>query len=341
MSKSIEIAKLSTLSSSESQKFGACLARTLYPPSTKFLLLCGDLGAGKTTLLKGLAEGLGLTATVQSPTYAVERDYPSLDSGQAGLLHLDLFRVRASEARILLLRAREYPGFVAIEWGDRLRGTPLPPGRIDVTIADVTEQERRITVTFRDSAIPGNPEIVKWEQALLLPNHIRVHNRTVARVAKKLATHLLDRGTVVRRRALEAAAWSHDLFRFLNLPTGSLARFPRTARERWAKLRRRYGEHHEHACAQFLTQRGFPIVAAIVRTHGVLHSQEDPPRTTEQKLLYYADKRVIGDRVVSVDDRFDDFIQRYGGGKESPQAKQWRAETKAIEWELFPEGAPL
>ncbi|MFM9111361.1 MAG: tRNA (adenosine(37)-N6)-threonylcarbamoyltransferase complex ATPase subunit type 1 TsaE, partial [Prochlorococcaceae cyanobacterium] len=34
------------------------------------LLLEGDLGAGKTTLVQGLAEGLGITEPITSPTFA-------------------------------------------------------------------------------------------------------------------------------------------------------------------------------------------------------------------------------------------------------------------------------
>lgn len=37
--------------------------------------LVGDVGAGKTTLTKGIANGLGITETVQSPTFSINRTY--------------------------------------------------------------------------------------------------------------------------------------------------------------------------------------------------------------------------------------------------------------------------
>ena len=39
------------------------------------LTLAGDLGAGKTTFTKGLAKGLGITRTVNSPTFTIIKEY--------------------------------------------------------------------------------------------------------------------------------------------------------------------------------------------------------------------------------------------------------------------------
>src|SRR5213083_1386374 len=56
--------------------------------------LSGDLGAGKTQLVKGLARGLGLTARVHSPTFALVHEY---GSGRLPLSHLDLYRLDTKE----------------------------------------------------------------------------------------------------------------------------------------------------------------------------------------------------------------------------------------------------
>ena len=56
--------------------------------------LCGDLGAGKTQLVKGLARGLGITARVQSPTFALVNIYAG---GRLTLFHLDLYRLDTPE----------------------------------------------------------------------------------------------------------------------------------------------------------------------------------------------------------------------------------------------------
>src|ERR1041385_7408296 len=61
--------------------------------------LCGDLGAGKTQLVKGLARGLGITARVHSPTFALLNIY---SGGRLTLFHLDLYRL---ETRLEILAA--------------------------------------------------------------------------------------------------------------------------------------------------------------------------------------------------------------------------------------------
>ena len=80
--------------------------------------LCGDLGAGKTQLVKGLARGLGVTARVQSPTFALVNSYPG---GRLPLFHLDLYRLDTPEL-VLAAGLEEYlhpNGVTVIEWAER------------------------------------------------------------------------------------------------------------------------------------------------------------------------------------------------------------------------------
>jgi tRNA threonylcarbamoyladenosine biosynthesis protein TsaE len=81
--------------------------------------LCGELGAGKTQLVKGLARGLGITARVQSPTFALVNVYAG---GRLRLFHLDLYRLDGP-AQIFAAGLEEYlepEGVTAIEWAERL-----------------------------------------------------------------------------------------------------------------------------------------------------------------------------------------------------------------------------
>src|SRR3954470_22683258 len=79
------------------------------------IALCGDLGAGKTQLVKGLARGLGITARVQSPTFALVNSYPG---GRLPLYHLDLYRLDSPQM-VLAAGLEEYlhpDGLTVIEW---------------------------------------------------------------------------------------------------------------------------------------------------------------------------------------------------------------------------------
>ena len=56
------------------------------------LELVGDVGAGKTTFTKGLALGLGVQGTVQSPTFTISREYET--SSAIRLVHYDFYRLQ-------------------------------------------------------------------------------------------------------------------------------------------------------------------------------------------------------------------------------------------------------
>ena len=99
---------------------GRLLAREL--PTGAIQLLSGPLGAGKTSLVQGLAEGLGISEAITSPTFALAQHYPQ---GEPQLVHLDLYRLEqpASADELFLQEeeeARASGALMAVEWPERL-----------------------------------------------------------------------------------------------------------------------------------------------------------------------------------------------------------------------------
>ena len=93
--------------------------------STKPLVigLQGELGAGKTQLVKGMAQALGITETIVSPTYQIMREYDH-ECGKLGgkLVHVDTWRLHEGD-ELWDLGLEEYlvPGnVVAIEWVEKM-----------------------------------------------------------------------------------------------------------------------------------------------------------------------------------------------------------------------------
>jgi tRNA threonylcarbamoyladenosine biosynthesis protein TsaE len=93
------------------------------------IALHGDLGAGKTQLVKGLAQGLGISARVYSPTFALVNLY---QGGRLVLSHLDLYRLD-TPSQVLSAGLEDYfapSGVTVVEWAERWFGpkpqTPSP-----------------------------------------------------------------------------------------------------------------------------------------------------------------------------------------------------------------------
>jgi tRNA threonylcarbamoyladenosine biosynthesis protein TsaE len=113
--------------------------------------LFGELGAGKTQLAKGVAAGLGVHDTVNSPSFVLMAEYP----GRLRLFHIDLYRLAdAGDAQAGgLIDERQAAGVTVIEWAERL-GDFLPASRLEVAIdvgsASAGDGPRRVELRASD-----------------------------------------------------------------------------------------------------------------------------------------------------------------------------------------------
>ncbi|MGV3771313.1 MAG: tRNA (adenosine(37)-N6)-threonylcarbamoyltransferase complex ATPase subunit type 1 TsaE [Verrucomicrobiales bacterium] len=108
--------------------------------------LIGDLGAGKTRFAQGIAEGLGITERVASPTFALVNEYTT---GRMPCFHLDLYRLETPQQIIgagLDHYFSQKQGVTIIEWFDRWLDfeKPLAP-TLMVLFHVVGPEERQIT----------------------------------------------------------------------------------------------------------------------------------------------------------------------------------------------------
>ena len=102
-------------SEAETRELGLEIASKAEPGDV--IALIGDLGTGKTTLTRYIAEGLGITSTISSPTFTIVKEYKS---GRMPLYHFDVYRLGDSE-EFLDIGAEEYlngNGLCVIEWAD-------------------------------------------------------------------------------------------------------------------------------------------------------------------------------------------------------------------------------
>lgn len=70
-------------------EYGRKLAHQLHPPLVIELL--GDVGTGKTTLVRGIAEGLGISEPITSPSFVINKKYHTPHNFT--LSHYDFYRL--------------------------------------------------------------------------------------------------------------------------------------------------------------------------------------------------------------------------------------------------------
>jgi len=137
--------RLTTRDADETRALAARLAAVARPGD--LVCLVGELGAGKTQFAKGFAVGLGVTGTVNSPTFVLMTEYP----GRLPLFHLDLYRLEDAADALSggLLDERQLEGVAVVEWAERL-GPALPRARLDVIIDGSGDDPRRIALRTGD-----------------------------------------------------------------------------------------------------------------------------------------------------------------------------------------------
>lgn len=304
---------------------GKSLASTLYRHDIT-IGLSGELGAGKTTFLQGFFEELGIKEHITSPTYALEQRYESR-IGQ--LIHIDLYRLHEGKADRFLEEADNENSLRCIEW---IEQSTIQPD-VSISLADENDG-RTLSATFNDITIPDDATIAAWQKEVQLTDHVIAHCCAVATLCTEIAELVQKQGKIVRTKALYAAALSHDLLRFIDFAPGGSFDGNDVENPAWEQWKQKYeGNGHEKACAEFLREHGYSGIADIVEPHGL--KLPSPQRNTiEQKILFYADKRVRLDEVVTLEERFEDFRNRYNNGNHSESGDIWFKEAKAVEQEL-------
>ncbi len=137
------------------------------------------------------------------------------------------------------------------------------------------------------------------------PSNVVEHSKTVCKVAEDIADKLTKKGVSVNKDLVIAAALLHDI--------------------------ERLKDSHVAEGAKLLKSMGFPEVSEVIRKHS-LYNLEDPkkqPKTVEEKIVFYADKIVKGNKIVSLEERFEALEKTY-----NVDLSKELAFTKKIEEEL-------
>ncbi len=128
----------------DTERLASRLAARLEPGTV--LALDGDLGAGKTRFSQALARGLGVTETVNSPTFTIIKEYEGRDMP---FYHMDVYRISQEEADELGLEEYFFgAGVCTVEWASLIDAL-LPEERLELYISVTGAASRSFAVRPR------------------------------------------------------------------------------------------------------------------------------------------------------------------------------------------------
>jgi putative nucleotidyltransferase with HDIG domain len=145
--------------------------------------------------------------------------------------------------------------------------------------------------------IPTEQECILLMEEHNLPDNMKRHSVLVTKMADAIGKALLESGEKINLALLHSSALLHDMDKMITLNDG---------------------KNHGFLAEKILEGRGFPEVAKIVRKHRLETVFEDSEglSTWEEKIVYYADKRANDDKAVSIDERYEYLLWRYGINEE-------------------------
>ena len=123
----------------ETQALAQAIAR-LCQNKHVVITLDGDLGAGKTTWTKAFGKALGVTSTINSPTFTILKSYTQ-GNGQP-LHHIDAYRLEGASQDLGFEDCFD-EGITVVEWSEFIQDQ-LPEDRLSLSFEEGIDENRVI-----------------------------------------------------------------------------------------------------------------------------------------------------------------------------------------------------
>lgn len=145
-----------------------------------------------------------------------------------------------------------------------------------------------------DWHVPSDEECFALWDKYHMPENIRAHSSQVARLAVAVSEVLRESGADVHVPSVRAAALLHDIGKYFTILHG--------------------GSHGQVGAAWVMRETRNPHIAQAVLQHVRWMWDVDASRDCWllSFCIIYADKRVMHDKVVSLQERYEDLLVRYG-----------------------------
>ena len=143
--------------------------------------------------------------------------------------------------------------------------------------------------------IPTEEECFALMDQYQMLDNIREHSILVAKVVRTISQGLVNTGIQISIEKAVAGALLHDIGKTTCLQSGG---------------------DHSALGKEICLQHQLDEIADIVREHVHLRNYALDGVYSEKEIVYYADKRVLHSSIVSLEDRMQDILDRYGKGNQ-------------------------
>ena len=180
--------------------------------------------------------------------------------------------------------------------------------------------------------LPTVQECESLFQQYHVPKNILGHCQTVSLLATRIAERLKAKGIKINIELVRIGALMHDWMKAATLEqlgTNKYFKYTPSKEEiaSWKQLRTKFNGKHECEIAHELLKGTHPELAQFILSEGLLTRKMVKQRVWEEKVVHYADWRVLGTEIIPLDERMADFLVRYNqkivaGGHELWQKKK-------------------
>ena len=143
--------------------------------------------------------------------------------------------------------------------------------------------------------MPSREQCLALLKKYNVPERIARHSIAVEKLAVSLAEKFNAKGIKVDTVLVSRASLLHDIDKLQTIPPKS---------------------GHGKVSQKILESEGFPRIAKIALRHNLdCILSPTPFDSWEEKIVYYTDKRIIEDKTVSLNERFEYLFETYGKEK--------------------------
>jgi len=191
---------------------------------------------------------------------------------------------------------------------------------------NTTREFRDIEIIFKNAQSISVIEAKKLHNIYMTPLHVQDHIELVRKIAVFCAKKIAENNSAIDIELVEAAAILHDCVRYVDfpkLPTNSedaeQIKFYKPEEnitnekcDFWAKIKEEYRTvHHAFAMQDILDKMNFEATGQVVKSHFTGDICRKSEFSLEELCVYYADKRAMHNKFVTVQERLIDGAKRY------------------------------